>query len=161
MRLKQALRLILLISCVMVLCSNTAYAYIDPATTSYIIQIVAGLFISLGVLAGTLSTKIRVFFLNLRINLMKRKIAREAARERKRNKNVQIAASPAYPQSAGIALPVSKGAFLITDDRTFLQRLKLSAPVSAVLRSPLFCSEYLIYMSATTNCFRSRLRISG
>lgn len=129
MRLKQALRFILLISCVLVLCSNTAYAYIDPATTSYIIQIVAGLFISLGVLAGTLSAKIRVFFLNLRINLMKRKIAREAARERKRNKNAQIAAAPAYPQSAGIALPVSKGAFLITDDRTFLQRLKLSAPV--------------------------------
>ena len=42
--------------------STTALAYIDPASTSYIVQIIAGLFIAGGAAIGIYRHKIRLFF---------------------------------------------------------------------------------------------------
>lgn len=49
--------------------SRPVHAYIDPATTSYLIQIVWALLITLGVTVGVFFNRIRALFLNLRVNL--------------------------------------------------------------------------------------------
>ena len=60
------------------LLSTTASAYIDPATTAMITQIVAGLFITLGVAFGIFRRKIFMFFKNLSVKRTQRKIEKEA-----------------------------------------------------------------------------------
>jgi len=45
--------------CFLVIMTSTCYAYIDPATTSYVIQIVAGIIIAGGTTAGILWNKFR------------------------------------------------------------------------------------------------------
>ena len=54
-----------------------AYAYIDPATTAMVTQIVAGIFISAGVLFGVFRRKVIMFFKNLGVKRTQRKIERE------------------------------------------------------------------------------------
>ena len=51
-----------------------AQAYIDPATTAMVTQIVAGIFISAGVLFGVFRRKIILFFKNISIKRTQRKI---------------------------------------------------------------------------------------
>ncbi|MDL2220697.1 hypothetical protein LJC55_03420 [Eubacteriales bacterium OttesenSCG-928-N14] len=58
-----------------------AAAYIDPATTSYIIQIIAGVFIAAGVVIGVFWKKIRLYFRNLKMKRMEKQIAKEAERK--------------------------------------------------------------------------------
>jgi hypothetical protein len=53
------------------------YAYIDPGTTAIITQIVAGIFISLGVAFGVFRRKIFVFFKNLQVKAIQRKINKQ------------------------------------------------------------------------------------
>ena len=53
---------VMYIVCLSVILTPTAYAYIDPATTSYIIQICAGVFIALGTVCGIYWKKIKSFF---------------------------------------------------------------------------------------------------
>lgn len=48
--------------CFALIFSTTAHAYIDPATTSYIIQIVAGIVIALGTVVGIYWKKIKGAF---------------------------------------------------------------------------------------------------
>jgi len=48
--------------CFALIAAPTAHAYIDPATTSYIIQIVAGIVIALGTIFGIYWKKIRGAF---------------------------------------------------------------------------------------------------
>ena len=52
-------------------------AYIDPATTAMITQIVAGVFISAGVAFGIFRRKIIFFFKNLSVKNLQRKIERQ------------------------------------------------------------------------------------
>ena len=54
--------------------------YIDPATSSYIIQIIAGAVISLGVLFGIFRTRVILFFRDLRVKILEKRIAKEAAK---------------------------------------------------------------------------------
>jgi len=54
-----------------------AYAYIDPSTTAMITQIVAGIFISLGVAFGIFRRKIVLFFKNLSVKHVQRKIEKQ------------------------------------------------------------------------------------
>lgn len=54
------------------------YAYIDPATTSMVIQIVAGVFISLGFAFGIFRRKLIMFFKNLWIKFTMKKIEKKA-----------------------------------------------------------------------------------
>ncbi|MDL2225441.1 hypothetical protein LJC20_04510 [Eubacteriales bacterium OttesenSCG-928-M02] len=55
-----------------------AQAYLDPAATSYIIQIVAGVFIAVGAFFGIFWKKIRLFFRNSRNKALEKKLVAEA-----------------------------------------------------------------------------------
>ena len=55
-----------------------ASAYIDPATTAMLTQIIAGVFITLGVVFGVFRRKIILFFKNMSVNRTKRKIEKQA-----------------------------------------------------------------------------------
>ena len=57
-----------------------ASAYIDPATTAMVTQIVAGIFISAGVLFGVFRRKVILFFKNLSVKWAQRKIERQSGR---------------------------------------------------------------------------------
>lgn len=48
--------------CASVILTQTCYAYIDPATTSYVIQIAAGAIIALGTAIGIFWNKIKRIF---------------------------------------------------------------------------------------------------
>ena len=52
-------------------------AYIDPATASYLTQIIAGLVITLSVTAGIFWKKIRAFFLQKKIRRMEQKLGKQ------------------------------------------------------------------------------------
>ena len=66
----------------MMLLSTTALAYIDPATTAMLTQIVAGLFITLGVAFGIFRRKIFMFFKNISVKRTQRKIEKEARKNK-------------------------------------------------------------------------------
>ncbi len=55
-----------------------AKAYIDPATTSYLIQIIAGVFIAAGTVVGVFWKKIRLFFRNKKMARLEKKLTAEA-----------------------------------------------------------------------------------
>jgi len=58
-----------------------ALAYIEPATTSYMIQIVAGIVISLGAFVGVFWKRITMYFSNLKVKAMAKKIAKQAEKK--------------------------------------------------------------------------------
>jgi len=62
-----------------------ASAYIDPATTAMLTQIIAGVFITLGVVFGVFRRKIILFFKNKSVNRTKRKIEKQATKQNKEN----------------------------------------------------------------------------
>jgi len=72
---------------VSLLLTTTASAYIDPATTAMLTQIVAGVFITLGVVFGVFRRKIVLFFKNISVNRTKRKIERQSKAEQKTDKS--------------------------------------------------------------------------
>ena len=57
--------------------SSEAHAYIDPTTTAMLTQIVAGIFISLGLALGIFRRKIVIFFKQIYVILFNKKVARE------------------------------------------------------------------------------------
>lgn len=57
---------------------STAQAYLDPAAVSYIIQIVAGLFITLGAVAGVFRKKIQLYFRNQKLKRLERKLTKQS-----------------------------------------------------------------------------------
>ncbi|NLN81241.1 MAG: sulfatase-like hydrolase/transferase [Clostridiales bacterium] len=65
-----------------ILLSRPVSAYIDPATTSYIIQIVAAAFITLGVVFSALTTKSKLFFIKIKMKLMEEYYSRKARGEK-------------------------------------------------------------------------------
>ena len=66
-----------------------ASAYIDPATTAMLTQIIAGVFITLGVVFGVFRRKIILFFKNMSINYTKRKLEKQTEKQNKSNDEVQ------------------------------------------------------------------------
>jgi len=54
-----------------------ALAYVDPATTAMMTQIVAGIFITLGVAFGVFRHKIVLFFKNIGVKRTQRKIEKQ------------------------------------------------------------------------------------
>ncbi len=56
---------------------RTAWAYIDPGTTSYMIQIIAGVVITIGVSIGVFWKRIRLFFRNMKLKMLERKLQRQ------------------------------------------------------------------------------------
>jgi len=63
------------------LLSNTAHAYLDPAATSYIIQIVAGVFIACGAFVGVFWKKIRLYFRNKKMKRLEKSLTRKAEKQ--------------------------------------------------------------------------------
>lgn len=60
--MKRTVRTTFYLVCAFMLTTTTCHAYLDPATTSYIIQIAAGVLIALGTVVGIFWNKItRVF----------------------------------------------------------------------------------------------------
>jgi len=49
-------------------------AYIDPTTTAMLTQIIAGIFISLGLALGVFRQKVFMFFRSLKIKIIQKKI---------------------------------------------------------------------------------------
>ena len=62
-------------------CTTTASAYIDPATTAMLTQIIAGVFITLGVVLGVYRRKVIMFFKNMSVNRAKKKIEKQADKD--------------------------------------------------------------------------------
>ena len=58
--------------------TRTAHAYIDPATTSYIFQIVAGLFIAFGAAIVVFWKKIKIWFQKMWLRIEEAQIKRSA-----------------------------------------------------------------------------------
>ncbi|MCL2053273.1 MAG: hypothetical protein FWG90_02375 [Oscillospiraceae bacterium] len=54
-----------------------AHAYVDPTTTAMLIQIIAGIAISLGIAFGIFRQKIIMFFKNLKVKSLEKKISKE------------------------------------------------------------------------------------
>ena len=79
-KIKKTLVVLYFALCFCFLFSVSASAYVDPATTSMLVQIIAGVFISLGVAFGIFRTKIILFFNNLKMKLMQKKLEMEAAK---------------------------------------------------------------------------------
>ncbi|MEG0751822.1 MAG: hypothetical protein RR998_07940 [Oscillospiraceae bacterium] len=58
--------------------THTSFAcYIDPAATSYIIQVFAGIVISLGVFLGIFWKKIKIFFRERKIERLDKKLSKK------------------------------------------------------------------------------------
>lgn len=64
--------------------SRPTHAYLDPATTSYIIQAVAGVFIAVGAVIGIFWKKIKMFFRDQKIKAMEKSLTRKAEKQEKR-----------------------------------------------------------------------------
>jgi hypothetical protein len=62
----------------MVMLSTTAHAYIDPAATSYVVQIVAGVVIACGVAVGVFWKKIKLFFRNMKMKRLEKSLTKKA-----------------------------------------------------------------------------------
>ena len=75
---------------VSMLLTTTASAYIDPATTAMLTQIIAGVFITLGVVFGVFRRKIVLFFKNKSVNRTKRKIERQSKKDNEKQSKKQI-----------------------------------------------------------------------
>ncbi len=102
-----------------------AQAYIDPATTTYVIQIVSAVVITLGITIGVFFNRIRMFFLNIRVKLAEWRIKLFSKKQ----------TSPVPAQLAQLAAlqhlaPVRRQASLWHDERTYLQRLVIALCMS-------------------------------
>jgi O-antigen/teichoic acid export membrane protein len=62
--------------------SILTYAYVDPAVTAMMTQIVAGVVISLGVAFGVFRRKVFMFFKNISVKHTQRKIERQAKKDK-------------------------------------------------------------------------------
>lgn len=59
------------------------FAYLEPATVTYLYSIVAGAVIAAGVAIGVFRKKIRLFFRNLKIKMLEKKLSRQADKNNK------------------------------------------------------------------------------
>lgn len=64
--------------------SMTAFAYIDPATTSYLIQIVAGVVIAAGATVGIFWKKIKLTFRQKKMEHLEESLKKKAEKEQKK-----------------------------------------------------------------------------
>lgn len=63
-KMKKLIRFMYFLICAMMLFSTYAFAYLDPSTMTYAIQVVAGVFIAAGAVVGIYWHKIKRFFRN-------------------------------------------------------------------------------------------------
>ncbi len=60
--------------------------YIDPAATSYVIQVIAGVVISAGVVIGVFWKKIKLFFQKKKIEATEKRLTEQAEKKNAENK---------------------------------------------------------------------------
>ena len=113
---------LLLIPAFFSLLSQPVHAYIDPATTSYLIQIISALVITLGVTLGLFFNRIRIFFMNIRIKAARLWVGLGRPKDGQKGSSRPAAGDR-----------IDKGHFLWSDARRYSQRLGLSALVAGVL----------------------------
>lgn len=110
--------------------SRPVHAYIDPATTTYLIQIVSALVITLGVTVGIFFNRIRLFFLNIRVGLGRLWIGLFTKKDK---------AAPSQPAAQGSGgRRIDKSAFLWADDRSWSKRLLPSLLAGASISLTIF-----------------------
>ncbi|WMJ23885.1 hypothetical protein RBG61_04245 [Paludicola sp. MB14-C6] len=80
-RMKRMLPIIYFSILTFIMVTPSVNAYLDAATTSYIIQVVAGVFIALGTVIGIFWKKITSFFKKLKIKAMEKKISKDAEKK--------------------------------------------------------------------------------
>lgn len=102
--------------------SEPVQAYIDPATTSYLIQIVSALVITLGVTAGIFFSRIRLFFLNSRVKLAEWRIRLFSKEARTRRLKKDRGPLVDFPES-----PSGRWRYLWEDNRPYPSRFFLAA----------------------------------
>ena len=71
-------RVIFLCAFVIMMCMYNTMAYLDPAATSYIIQIISGVVIACGVTVGIFWKKIRLFFRKQKMKRLEKRLAKKA-----------------------------------------------------------------------------------
>lgn len=104
-----------------------ARAYIDPATTTYVIQIVSAVVITLGITIGVFFSRIRMFLLNIRVKTAEWGI-------KLFSKKQTASAPPRMPYIPGMQwVPASKRASIWQDSRPFLQRLLTALSMSLAI----------------------------
>jgi hypothetical protein len=59
------------------------HAYVDPSTTAILTQIIAGVFISLGVVFAVFRQKIVIFFKNIKVKIIKKRIEKANRKDEK------------------------------------------------------------------------------
>ncbi len=72
--------------------------YIDPAATSYIIQVIAGLVITLSVSVGIFWKKIRLFFLNRKMKKVEQQLKAQTGAEETESASQAVAGQSAFAQ---------------------------------------------------------------
>lgn len=128
MKRKRFVFAFLLISLVFIM-PSIAYAYIDPATTTYLIQIFSALFITLGVTMGIFFNRIYMFFVNIRVKMT----AFFVKLFSKKQESVRTVRKHQAPTQIVETMQVSKGKFLWQDNRSFKQRLLIAVLLSAAV----------------------------
>ena len=84
MKLRATAKFIYILLGFTLLFGMTSYAYIDPATTSYLIQIVAGVVIAAGATVGIFWKKIKLSFRRKRMEHLEQSLKKKAEADEKR-----------------------------------------------------------------------------
>lgn len=82
--MKQKLCISALSVLLLILLASPVYAYIDPSTTTYIIQSVAAIFIAAGAALGIFWKKIKLHFKKKKMADLERKLAKEGEKRENR-----------------------------------------------------------------------------
>jgi hypothetical protein len=85
--LKKLAAFIFMLANISLLLTTTVSAYIDPATTAMLTQIIAGVFITVGVVFGVYRRKIILFFKNKSVNRAARKIEKQSKKQNESDNN--------------------------------------------------------------------------
>ncbi|MDR2610651.1 MAG: sulfatase-like hydrolase/transferase [Clostridiales Family XIII bacterium] len=110
-----------------------SYAYIDPATTTYIIQIITAIVITLGVTIGVLLYRVRMITMKTKAHLLKFRVRASAAAEPPRER----AATGAAGETLEYFLPVRESFPAVVRDDEYVARAPLAGGGgAAATRSP-------------------------
>ncbi|NLG30743.1 MAG: hypothetical protein GX551_06175, partial [Clostridiaceae bacterium] len=93
--------------------TKPVHAYIDPATTTYLIQILSALVITLGVTVGVFFGRIRQFFLNFRVRMteLRIRVFEQKRDDKQPQKNEKHEISLPFIKRFLLALPTSVALF--------------------------------------------------
>ncbi len=116
------------------------YAYIDPATTTYLIQIVSALVITLSVTVGVFFKRMHMSLLSLRVIISEWRIRLFSRKKSNHNKKTD------YVSVGNKAIITNRWEFLWYDDRNWKSRLKLELfPIISLVFTFMLFGVFEIY----------------